>query len=76
MCPKYAQEHIVQLGDTRYSGIFQTMLAMILQMIRLRVKNWINHTCKDNPNRIILVSYMADATKVPTVGEFSHKYNV
>ena len=46
------------------------------QMIKLRAKNWIDHIRKDNPNKIILVSAIADATKVPTVGEYSHKYNV
>ena len=29
----------------------------------------------DNPKKLLLVSAMADATKVPPVGEFSHKYN-
>ena len=44
-------------------------------VIKKRAKNWIDQIRKDRPNKLLLVSTMADATKVPTVGEFSHKYN-
>ena len=44
-------------------------------VIKMRAQNWINQIRKDHPNKLLLVSAMADATKVPPVGEFSHKYN-
>ena len=44
-------------------------------VIKMRAQNWIDQICKDNPNKLLLVSAMADTTKVPPVGEFSHKYN-
>ena len=45
-------------------------------IIKMRAKNWTEQLRKkDHPNKLLLVSAMADATKVPTVGEFCHKYN-
>ena len=44
-------------------------------VIKKRAKNWIDQIRKDHPNKLLLVSAMTDATKVPTIGEFSHKYN-
>ena len=46
------------------------------QTMKLRTKNWITHLSKQYPSKIVLVSAMADSTKVRTVEEFSHKYNV
>ena len=46
------------------------------KVIKKRTKIWIYQIQKGKPNKLILVSAMADATKVPTVGEFSYKYNV
>ena len=46
------------------------------QVIKSRAKIWINQIQKEFPNKLILVSAMADTMKVPTVGEFSYKYNM
>ena len=46
------------------------------QMIKMIAKNWINHLHKDDPNKIILISAMADATKVSTVGGFSQEEGI
>ena len=47
-----------------------------LYVIKNCAKNWINQIRKNCPSKLLLVSASADATKVPTIGEFSHKYNV
>ena len=43
------------------------------RVIKMRAKNWLEQICKEHPNKLLFVSAMADATKVPTVGNFSHK---
>ena len=40
--------------------------------IKIRAKEWINQLKDKNSDKTILVSAMADATKVPSLGEF-HK---
>ena len=45
------------------------------EVIKKRAKTWIDQIRIDNPKKLLLVSAMADATKVPPIGEFSHKYN-
>ena len=44
-------------------------------VIKNRAKNWISQIRQDCPAKLLLVSACADATKVPAIGEFSHKYN-
>ena len=45
------------------------------QEIKARTKKWIDLIREENPKKLLLVSAMADATKVPALGEFCHKYN-
>ena len=46
------------------------------KMIKERAQNWITKIRGDNDNKLILVSAMADATKVPPTGEFSQRHKV
>ena len=45
------------------------------EAIKSRATKWIDQLRKDDePSEIIIVSAMADATKVPPIGEYSQKY--
>ena len=44
--------------------------------IKSRAEQWINQLKEKGKDEIILVSAMADATKVPGIGEFSQRYHV
>ena len=44
-------------------------------VIKIRAKNWMSQIRKDCPSKPFLVSACADATNVPAIGEFCHKYN-
>jgi len=46
-----------------------------IDVIRMRTKTWINQIRTNDPSKLLLISAMADATKVPPVGEFSYRYN-
>ena len=46
------------------------------QAIKYRTKAWIDQLRSHHTEQIILVSAMADATKVPPLGEFSQRYRV
>ena len=43
--------------------------------IKRRAKDWINQLKGEGYEKTILVSIMADATKVPGLGEYSQRYN-
>ena len=45
-------------------------------MIKRRANDWIVKLRQNNENKVILVSAMADATKVPPMGEFSQRHKV
>ena len=45
------------------------------EAIKSRATKWIDQLRKDDePSEIIIVSAMADATKVPPIGDYSQKY--
>ena len=46
------------------------------KMIKKRANDWISKLRISNPDGIILVSAMADATKVPPMGEFCQRHKV
>ena len=46
------------------------------EILKKRAKDWITKIKAINKADVILVSAMADATEVPPMGEFSHRYKV
>ena len=46
------------------------------EMIKKRAKDWISKIRENNNADVLLVSDMADATKVPPMGDFFHKCKV